>query len=199
MTDVQMSDARRIGFTALALVAFWVLALRAYWTASDLWHEFRPLTGHPGPPPLTGSLEREVELMVGVGWEALPLIGLSMALIPTAFLHVSTANRLLGRTERWVWIAGVGFVCACGYCYWLGEHDAGSAYSAVETVMLDQINTDYAAQHLAARRSHQVSVPLLFLPIILTTASVLFGALRSAVRDAAVEAVGEDGCRLTDD
>ncbi len=30
MTDVQVSNARRIGFTALALVSFWVLAWREY-------------------------------------------------------------------------------------------------------------------------------------------------------------------------
>ena len=29
MSDVQVSNARRIGFTALALVTFWVLAWRA--------------------------------------------------------------------------------------------------------------------------------------------------------------------------
>ena len=32
MTDIQVSNARRVGFTALALATCWVLAWRMYWT-----------------------------------------------------------------------------------------------------------------------------------------------------------------------
>ena len=45
------------------------------------------------------------------------------------------------------------------------------------------------------RTSSRTLVPT---PIILTTAFVIFGAWRSAVRDAEVEAVDEDECQLTD-
>jgi hypothetical protein len=43
MTDVQESNARRVGFTALALVAFWVVAWREY----DLsWNDISCSCGH---------------------------------------------------------------------------------------------------------------------------------------------------------
>ena len=41
-----------------------------------------------------------------------------------------------------------------------------------------------------ARDTHQVSLPWLLLPIILTTAFLIFGAWRRAVRDADVDVVG---------
>ena len=42
MTDVQVSNARRVSFTALALVAFWIVAWRAYSIAFGFgfWSEF---------------------------------------------------------------------------------------------------------------------------------------------------------------
>ncbi len=49
MTDVQVSNARRIGFTALALVTFWVLAWQAYWV---VWQNFYPQSEVNRPPKL---------------------------------------------------------------------------------------------------------------------------------------------------
>ena len=56
-------------------------------------------------------------------------------------------------------------------CRWLGGLDAASHF---------------------ARDTHSVSWLLLLLPLILTTAFVIWGAWRRAVRDAEVEAVDED-------
>ncbi len=106
MSRVQISNARRISFTALAVVSFWVLAIRGYWVTSDLGHGSSGYHGEPG---------RWVEILDGIGWGVLALIGLSLALIPTAFLHTSTTNRLLERPERSVWFGGLGLVCANGF------------------------------------------------------------------------------------
>ncbi len=51
--------------------------------------------------------------------------------------------------------------------------------------------TEWSRIKSAVVAAHEVSWTLLLLPIILTTAFVIFGAWRRAVRDAEVEAVGE--------
>ena len=48
MSRVQISNARRISFTALAVVSFWVLAIRGYWVTSDLWDGSSGYHGEPG-------------------------------------------------------------------------------------------------------------------------------------------------------
>ncbi len=96
---------------------------------------------------------------------------------------------MLSKPERWVCLSGMGFLCACGLCYWMGEHDAERAfYSLPPTRPLMTI----AFNHARAREVHTVSWLYLLLPIILTTAFVIFGAWRRAVRDTEVAAVGGD-------
>ena len=123
---MQVSNARRVGFTAVSLVSFWVLAFSGYWAAIGLGNEFGGSIGF-------------AEYWSGIGW-------VGLALIPTALLHTSTENRINRKLERWVWIAGVGFVCACGCCYWLGEHDAERAFHS----------QPIAFDHARAREAHAV-------------------------------------------
>ena len=118
-------------------------------------------------------------------------VAVSLALLPTMLVYLSFHNRLLRNPERSVWLAGLGFVCASGFCYWLGTHDARAAFDIYTADKpYPQTIPGFIARHVAARQAHVVSWFWLLLPIILTTAFVIFGAWRRASRDAEVEAVG---------
>ena len=77
MTDLQVSNARRIGFTALAVVAFWVVAWQAYEGGfvsimlADLDALFND-TPRPGIPVLQFAT-------VTVAYATLPVLFLSLA------------------------------------------------------------------------------------------------------------------------
>ena len=162
MTDVQVSNARRIGFTALALVAFWVASIGAYSLGYEptIWLQI-----------LTTDTQFYEFLLGEQGWAnyiwtyRAPVCGLLMALIPFAFLFLSRHNSLIKLHDRRILIGGLLFAACIGCCYWLGDTN---------------------------RSSHSPSRLWLLLPIIMTTAFIIVGAWRRAVRDADVEEVDED-------
>jgi hypothetical protein len=174
MSEVQVSNARRIGFTALALVAFWVMAWRAYSIAFGINYgsEFSDTVVSTVAPL---GIEYGGWLVLLVLDHQYLIAGLSLAPVPTLLLWIAS-----GRTgnRRWLLICGLLFASAISFAFWRTEADSNWAPDG-----------DQAKQ----RREHEVSWFSLLLPIILTTAFVIFGAWRGAVRDAEVEAVGEGG------
>ena len=62
-----------------------------------------------------------------------------------------------------------------------------------EVARTARLGVRLGAGRVAARVACHISVLWLLIPIILTTAFVIFGAWRRAVRDAGVEVEGEDG------
>ena len=159
MTDV--SNARRIGFTALALVAFWVLAWRAYLMGRD---------GFVFDRPLSDATAEYCVVLIGVA--------LLLALLPTLLLYVSIHGVSAKRPAPWILHSGFGFTCTSGFGYWLGVPDPN-------TVGIPPRYRLYFPQDAGP------SWVWVFIPIILTTAVVIFGAW--AMWDAEVEAEGEDG------
>jgi len=100
-------------------VSFWVLAWRGYsagceqfFTDGYMWRQDGIFFG----------------FLYGADLMELVVVGLLLAPIPTALLHVSCRNRLLTIPERSVWLAGLGLVCASGFCFWLGSSDAQAAF-----------------------------------------------------------------------
>ncbi len=176
MTDVQVSNARRIGFTALALVAFWVVAWRAYgWGLAQ-----GPVSGAVavgGGPWNTAVLYDPVldslASLASLCFTFLPAILLSFALYDLRDIWKLVRELRVDHRDWRMLISIILFIVSIEVCYRLGESDASA--------------------------EHEVSWPWLLLPIILTTAFVIFGAWRRAVRDAEVDAVGEDESQLTGD
>ena len=156
MSDV--SNARRISFTALALVVFWVLAYREYWIACDRWHERvrYSVTFEPGifAPFISESLPDG-------DWRWLLITTLSLGLIPVLLLLLSGHNSPLKVRDKKTWTVVLSILCAMGFCYWLGGHDAEAVYLA--TPLSPPKNggllsiADFKAQHLAAKQAHVVS------------------------------------------
>ena len=171
MTDVQVSNARRISFTALAVVSFWVLTWREYSIACDDVFDRIGLGSNLGvvysPDPHSVYLAA------------------SMAVVPTVFLTISVSNCLRRLLDPWIAVATALIVATVLAARWLGLklNDALDAASWEDTEFL-------------AEFEDQQEVPWLWLllPLILTTAFVIFGAWRSAVkaREVEAEAVGED-------
>ena len=160
MSDVQVSNARRIGFTALALVSFWVLAWRSYGMAVE--------TGlNPDWTPTSDTLFVHQ-------WRTTA----AFAVAPTIFMLVSTHKGVRGLSDPLVVISGLMFAATFRSNIWLGFWDTQFGYSFGPN----------------GRGNDETSWPWLLLPIILTTAFVIWGAWRNAVRarDAEVEEVGED-------
>jgi hypothetical protein len=169
MTDVQVSNARRIGFTALALVTFWVLAWNAYWflylgCRGSYFHRlwFTPAFDVP--------------------------ICVAFALAPMMLYSFATRGFIRLRHRGELFVGGL-FATSIGLSLSLGLSDATAAINMARD---HNDSTALLLEIAAARSDHTVSWFSLLLPIILTTAFVIFGAWRRAVRDAEVEVVGED-------
>ena len=196
MTHVQVSNARRIGFTALALVAFWVLAIGVYWTCARwyvasgaecwFWVLHRPTNEHHMvlvPDWLSDNL-----------WWVLP----SASIVPSLLLSLSIPPIKAGLRDSMVWVFALSCAGTTWVCYWLGERDVMSNMARrVELGTVPEGADRFDSLHVhevvtQAADEHVVSWPPLLLPIILTTAFVIFGAWRNAGRDAEVEPVGED-------
>ena len=196
MADMQVSNARRIVFTAMALVVFWVVAWHAYGVGfadgMDRWHWN---TAIPYDPVL--DCLREIAFLC---FTILPAILLSFALYDLrdiwktvrrgsnwtsserrceelvrelrgdADLHELDAGRhrrdVVDHRYRRMLISTILFLASIAVCYRLGESDASA--------------------------EPEVSWPWLLLPIILTSAVVIYCAWRRAVLDADVDAVVED-------
>ena len=193
MTDVQVSNARRIVFTALALVTLWTVSFGAYSLScqmpENLHTWFGPRTANRlilytciGPRNATAEDLFTGNLMTWADYfwfYRVLACGLLMALIPLAFLSLSRHNSLITLRDHRILIGGLLFATCIECCYWVGERDA---WDVIERAKGNSI---------IRWRDFRVSWLLLLLPIILTTAFVIVGAWRRAVRDVAVEAVGE--------
>ncbi len=174
MTDVQVSNARRIIFTAAAIVAFWVLAWRGYWIIYD-----------------ELSIPAELfELLPFPAWTVWVAICSAFALVPTMFYSIAAQGYVLRLRDRGVLFAGGLFATSLGLSLWLGMSDVKTAFD--KTGPHSGFSGSFPLALAKARPEHAVSWLYLLLPIILTTAFVIFGAWRRAVRDAEVDAVGED-------
>jgi hypothetical protein len=166
MTDVQVSNARRIGFTALALMAFWVLAWRAYSIG------------------VTASDNSSVWSAIGselVWLFRFPIVGLLFALAPTIFLSLSIKNSLLHLRTRFLFLSALLMAACSGFTCWLGEHDIAS--HVLELVIGGDMSNDDLRALALASDTLPVSWFWLLIPIILTTAFVIFAAWRRAVRN----------------
>ena len=188
MADVQVGNARRIGFTALALVAFWVMAWQAYQGGfvSIMLANLNALsndTPRPGIPALRCAT-------VTVAYATLPVLFLSLA----AYNSPVRAGRSILIVVTSVLVAGT-----VASSFLVGVSDSrDSAESLWHAAAPLRRHIDQLVIGLASKAPPPVSGVtatvswfLLLLPIILTTAFVIFGAWRRAVRDAEVDAVGE--------
>ena len=177
---MQVSNARRIGFTALALVAFWVLAWRAQ---SIGWHRWIHHWGDTYPSVLTGRQFYFMSLSFVPDWG--PTVWrwelLSLAALPLIILSLASHNHPLKLSDRPVLGSGVLFLASIAGGYWTGESAVANAGDRFITSGLGPWPPNYPG-----------TLPCLLLPIILTTAFVIVGAWRRAVRDVEIEAVGED-------
>ncbi len=192
MTDVQVSNARRIVFTAMALVVFWVVAWRAYgWGLADglvsrgLWN-----TAIPYDHVVDGFAYHVVD-------ELAFLAVLCLTFLPAILLSFALYDlRDIWKTVRrgWVWTSSERrreeFVRELRVDAGLHELDAGRHRRVVvdhryrrmliSTILfLASIAVCYRLGESAAS---EVSGPWLLLPIV-TTAFVIFGAWPSAMRD----------------
>ncbi len=188
MTDVQVSNTRRIAFTAMTLVVFWVVAWHAYGLGladglvSREWN-----TAIPYDPVLDGL--REIAFLC---LTFLPAILLSFALYDL---------RDIWKTVRrgWVWTSSERrreeFVRELRVDAGLHELDAGRHRRVVvdhryrrmliSTILfLASIAVCYRLGKSDASEEHEVSWPWLLLLPILTTAFVIYCACRRALRDA---------------
>jgi len=175
MADMQVSNARRIVFTALALVVFWVVAWHAYGVGfADGMVRWHWNTAIPYDPVL--DCLREIAFLC---FTFLPAILLSFALydlrdiwktVWRGSVWTSSERRceelvrelrgdadlhVVDHRYRRMLISTILFLASIAVCYRLGESDASE--------------------------EHEVSWPWLLLPIILTSSVVIFGAWRRAV------------------
>ena len=111
----------------------------------------------------------------------------SLALISTAFLCLSRHNKVFRLNDRWTLVSSMLLFTTLAFSFWLGMDDVSEG---LPTIDWREYWTDEDIR--SAQGNHVVSWLRLLLPIILTTAFVIFGAWRRAVRDAAVEAADEE-------
>ena len=203
MTDVQVSNARRIGFTALALVSFWVLAWKIYSVWCDI--------GHGGLQLHWLGLYLSEPWGIYDSWEAqiiYAVISGSAAVLPTALLSLSRRNNVFKLRDPWTLISCMLLVVTLVLSHRQGFDDAILALDVAvsDRLTLEGIpNTEEFSEEwtwpipsdAVAHQNHVVSWLWLLLPIILTTAFVIFGAWRSAVKAREVEADAVEEDELT--
>ena len=165
MTDVQVSNARRIIFTVLALTAFVWISFAAY---SQVWRDPEPRHYMPPFNPWS-QFARDSARLVGFLTSA--------ALLPTIFLSLSHHNSPLKLRDPWIVISGVMFSCTI----WI-SHELGDVYySGVSPLICSPPrSTIFDDVILPIQRASWL---WLLPPIILTTAFVIFGAWRRGVRE----------------
>jgi hypothetical protein len=176
MTDVQVSNARRIGFTALATRAYWMACNYSYDIPRYYVYSF---SDHPWE-----------HVVAYHSWWIVPAL---LAPIPLALLSLSVHNSPINLRDRRILRTGIMILLSVAFACLLGEHDADTSVAGLAGYADEngELSPGWAAEVKRARH-HEVSWFLLLPPIILTTAFVIFGAWRRAVRGADVEAVGED-------
>ena len=151
--EVQVTNARRIVFTALALVSFWVLAWRAYDVGADL-------TG-------LGQIELTLDRYL---FEVL-----SLTIVPMILLSLSTYDHPLRVRSCFDLGNGVLLLASVGFSYWRGLcYESGAHITLIRAT----------GERVVLLPTLDWSKFYILLPLILTTAFVIFGAWRSAARDA---------------
>jgi hypothetical protein len=166
----KVSNARRIGFTALALVAFGVVLWGAHYVADVIWG----MTGNVWRFANWGTFfegqERQMVFFV-----------LLASLLPSIFLSLSKHPRVLA--------SSVMFSVSVVLSYWIAAHNRVPSFALdawIRTVVVkDHGSLEQELQFAQILAEQHVSVFWLLLPIILTTAFVIFGAWRSAVHASA--------------
>ena len=117
MSEIQVSNARRVGFTALALVVFWVVAWRAYSIGVHRWlASLEPQFGR-----VRGLSSVRYYSSTGY-WSWWVVLSLTSA--PLIFLSFSSFNHPLKLSSRQTLVSGVLFFVSIGVSYWRGEYDA---------------------------------------------------------------------------
>ena len=186
MADMQVSNARRIIFTALALVVFWVVAWRAYgWgladgLSRDLWNTAipyeAPWRGERGAEGVLDALRHIAFLCFTI----LPAILLSFALYDLRDIWKTVwRGRVWTSSER----RREEFVRELRVD--AGRHrrvvvDHRYRRMLISTILfLASIAVCYRLGESDASPEHEVSWPWLLLPIV-TTAFVIFGAWQRA-------------------
>ena len=191
MPDVQVSNARRVVFTAMAVVTFWILAWKCYAIFSEL----------PDDELFWLHYARDYSWSwIALEWQCPSwTVTIPLASLPTMLVSLSAHNSLVRLRDPWVFLSAAFFLGCMMLVCWLGSQDALSAQDAwFEAHPLWRVNDagllfeDHDRPNPNPRSLQEVSWFRLLLPIILTTAFVIYGAWRRAVRDAEVDAVGED-------
>jgi len=185
ITDNQVSNTTRIVFTTLALVAFWMVAWRAFyagftlevslWCGKSGWG-----SSDPEQCPWEGLLVSWCFPPTGPLLQLVPAV--VYALLPTALLAVADQGGGERRTlSRPAFLVAVLFIFACNAAIiWeIGSRDGWEAVvtwrKAVEAQ--EQDTAGRPAVHV-----NQASWLWVLLPLILTTAFVIFDAWRRMVR-----------------
>ena len=181
MTDVKVSNARRIGFTALALVAFWVVALRAYddGVLSIMLPDLDALS-EDAPRP-------------GIPVERFAIVTVAYSILPVLFLSLSTHNSPLRSFRSTLTVVtSVLMAGTVGSSFLVGVSDLRSfterATPHFRHTVQSAMGVPSEAPPEMAEDPATVSWVVLLLPIILTTAVVIFGAWRRAVKAREAEA-----------
>jgi hypothetical protein len=185
MTDIQVSNARRIGFTALAVVTMvWGCLYSYWWLVGQNYEGFQTIFRQEwGQWYLTWW----GQLLLDSTAAQLITIGLAIGAFPTLLLSLSISNSPAKLRNRHVLPATIMF-CGCGaWFWWIATQDCAAFHDAYPQDIdeyghiVERIDD---AVRLEMRNAHEVSWSWLLLPIILTAAFVIFGAWRSAARDA---------------
>ena len=126
---LHISTTRRVVFTALALVTFWVLAWNAYWMGFE---DGMPAVGIGGHQWNTAVTQAQMEVLqlkrflrenTSICFAILPAILLSLAIYwPWSLLR----RRHMDQRDQRMLTATLLFLVTIEVCYRLGESDAGA-------------------------------------------------------------------------
>ena len=186
MADVQVSNARRVGFTALALVSLWTLVFAAERFGYRIWRDLADDAATSTGWRMDTTAITSSSLLASV---------LSLTVLPSMFVLVSCHVSLVGLRDKLVWGSSALFAVTLWVGYRLGMHNAYPCSDWNEWISLvwsKDIDIALAEQLACIRDERHVSTLWLLLPLFLTTVFVIFGAWRRAVRDAAVGEVVDD-------
>ena len=168
MTDVQVSDARRIVFTALAFIAFWLCVSASHTLGDELWRAVADII------PQRGWIRAND--WVPFWWLASGVVGFT--LLPTVFVFLSASNSPAGLRDPHVLVCAALFAGTIAFSYWIGKHNVmpGSTWNAYLEMVYEQHDGLRAVESIATVRAlHHVSWLWLLLPVIPTTAFVIWG------------------------
>lgn len=179
MTDQPVSNARRVGFTALAVAAFWVLAWQAYWFGAG--HEF---LGR-GSDLIRMGFEDGRDGFVNKFRHA--IAGSALVVVPTVFLMLSAGNSLLTWRKLYLACSGLLMASGAGLTSWLGQAD--SHWRRITELSFEDFGVDCFQP--SGLRPQEVSWAWLMLLVFMASILVVVCAWRQAVRDAAL-VVDED-------